>query len=448
VEAATETGAARGAGEGTPWVSTMIRPRGNLGSAPLSNPAMALTRGVAAAKAARATCARVVVAVGLLATVPAAADEGATDATGAADAAPSGIGAARKLAAVARYGDAADVYERYATAHPADADARDALREAVVLRLGLGQDAQATADASAYLKTYGAASPTEAARIALAMAAHHLDKGRFAEARAAVSGAAPLFEHAPLYVRIVARSVVADAYARSGDAARANAEYAKVVTLGEDNAQLERELSANGGADTRRVAKALVALGDARFALAEERRRVEVDSLAPPPPLGRGEAALVAYARTRLLDWVAKKRAAIEGVEHAYTKVLEVRPVPPPGAVVAAGASVGAMWADLAEALVPPPAWAKNAKVAAAYEALRQPIEDGRAKQALRRCVDYAAKFQVLDARAARCGERLARISKGAFHTVDEIVPRFVAGSKDAAMPFDWNGVPVPSPTP
>ena len=57
--------------------------------------------------------------------------------------------------AIAVYDQASDWYERYAKENPHRKDADKALSDAIVLRLGLGQEDIAVADVNQYKKDYG-----------------------------------------------------------------------------------------------------------------------------------------------------------------------------------------------------------------------------------------------------------------------------------------------------
>ena len=79
--------------------------------------------------------------------------------------------------AIAVYDKAADLFERYAkkTAYKGEF-ADQALSDAVVLRLGLGQEDQAIEDANNFNKNFGATKPAQTAQIAFAIAAHYGEK--------------------------------------------------------------------------------------------------------------------------------------------------------------------------------------------------------------------------------------------------------------------------------
>jgi TolA-binding protein len=328
--------------------------------------------------------------------------------------------------------EAAEWLEHLATRAPTTEKAPAALTDAALLRLGLGQDAQAATDIAAFTRNWGLTRRAEAAQLTLALATHHADRGANDKARTVLGGAMTMLDRGPpdLVVR-------AHALAAKVASSRANAthEWAKVRAAWSDPAAAERALRRSWpGEDEsqgdRRMARALNAVGEAIVAAAEELRLAAVEPLKLAPFTGPSDrAALETYATTTLRTFVVQKRSAIERVEEAYRAVVELRPVPPPVSVVVASAAVGEMWADFADELrrVPPAgAWRKDraferAYLAAADEA-SAPIRQTRAVPAMRACVAYAAKYAVADPRARRCDAWLAKHVAG-HHLVDELIP-------------------------
>src|SRR6185295_8456119 len=77
--------------------------------------------------------------------------------------------------AIASYVEAADHYERFATAYPEDDKAPTALGDVVVLRLGLGQADAAAASAKRFRESYGGKLPQRAAQVAFAVVADQVE---------------------------------------------------------------------------------------------------------------------------------------------------------------------------------------------------------------------------------------------------------------------------------
>ncbi|MCK6592270.1 MAG: hypothetical protein L6Q76_32350, partial [Polyangiaceae bacterium] len=85
--------------------------------------------------------------------------------------------------AIAVYDAAADWYERFARESKDMEKAPEALQDAVVLRLGLGQEDQAIKDADLFNRNYGTKKPAQTAQIAFAIGAHYIEREDWDQAR-------------------------------------------------------------------------------------------------------------------------------------------------------------------------------------------------------------------------------------------------------------------------
>ena len=118
--------------------------------------------------------------------------------------------------AMAMYDQAALWFERYARESPKGDRASDALRDAIVLRLSLGQAEQASADADAD-RAYGSVQPAETARILFAIAERGIDHADLEGARRKLTAAIPLIDHAAtLDVQVRAHAGLGRALAQLG----------------------------------------------------------------------------------------------------------------------------------------------------------------------------------------------------------------------------------------
>lgn len=266
-----------------------------------------------------------------------------------------------------------------------------------------------------------------------------------------------LFDRAPVDVQMQAHNLLARARAHGRTPAAAKDEYAKTRALWKDPAAAEAALRSAWSAEEdwkkdKRLGKALNAVGEATFAAAEDRRVAEVEPLKFPAYVGPAEtAAVTVHLETKVRPWFEKKRAAIAGVETAFVQILELKPVPPPRWVIAAGATAGAMWGSLADDFrrVPiPEAWRKNRVLYRAYfDAVDQMSESIRAryaKPAMQKCLDLSTKYLFQDERTRVCELWLAKNYMTEFHLVDEIIPSFRASRAPAeATPFTYEGQPL-----
>jgi tetratricopeptide (TPR) repeat protein len=78
---------------------------------------------------------------------------------------------------LAHFDDAATAMESYAAKYAAERDAGEALENAFMLRMALGDDEAARKNAERWLKAYGAKRPSEAAEVALVLARRVRDHG-------------------------------------------------------------------------------------------------------------------------------------------------------------------------------------------------------------------------------------------------------------------------------
>ena len=120
----------------------------------------------------------------------------------------------RNYQAIAVYDVAANFFEKFAEATKYQGDNADqAINDAVVLRLGLGQADEAIADAQNFNKYYGAKKPELTAQIAFAIADHYAQKEAWDDARKRLSGGMSLIDkNATADVQVQAHALLARAY--------------------------------------------------------------------------------------------------------------------------------------------------------------------------------------------------------------------------------------------
>jgi tetratricopeptide (TPR) repeat protein len=371
-----------------------------------------------------------------------------------------GRGAVRALGAnyqaIAVYDEAAGYYERYARENPAGEGASDSLRDAVVLRLGLGDDTAALRDAELFTRTFGRKQPAQAAHVAFAVAAHQIDGEDWAQAKRRLSAAMPAIDRSgTLDIRIQAHALLARALDRTGSDGPAAQQYDRVRALFRDPAEVRSKLDAIGGDEAerqRRLGKALSALGEAIFFSAEQKRR-ELDAIVFPAYQGDGSRDdVLRHVNGKVAAWVQRKRPTIEAIEKAYLQVLDIDPVPPAWAI-AAGARVGQMWgrfvAEFRAAPIPsqwrqrgmsPHGVSWDELRAAYYEALDRASEPQklRAKGAYQACLGYSVKYQHFGEHSRSCETWLSKNYASEYHQVDELrgaPTRVSSGLSDRGRP-------------
>ncbi|MDI1450364.1 hypothetical protein [Polyangium sp. 6x1] len=356
---------------------------------------------------------------------------------------------ASDLQSIGEYAEAASYHESAARKFPQMAQAQAALMEAVILRSGLKDYKAAMADVELYTKNYGAKQPEASARLAVAVADSLVDEEKWADARtwlgkwmAAVDKAGSLQD------RIHAHTLLGRSLDKLDDKKGAAKEYEVVRAAWKDPEASTKQLAAMGGSDQeqmRRLGRSLTDVGEALFFFAEQ-KRAEVDAIRYPEykgPASRDD--VMKHINTKVVDWVKKKRPAIEEVEKAYGQVTALQPVAPPRWVVASAARVGQLWgkfvAEFRAAPIPKD-WRGKGPVPGStmtYEELRKAYYEKldeasepqklQAKKSFEVCVNYSTKYQYFDQYSRTCSVWLAK-NYGKEHVlVEEFVPRHAGAS-------------------
>lgn len=375
--------------------------------------------------------------------------------------------------AIAVYDEAARWYEDFARDNPKEEKAPEALQDATVLRLGLGQEDQAIKDADLFNKNYGSSKAAQTAAIAFAVGAHYIDKEDWDQARKRLTTAmSQIDRNARLDTKIQAHAMLGRVYTKINNASQAGTEYNKVRDLYKNPASAIKELNAIGGDEPeqiRRLGKVLTAVGEAYFFYAEQKRK-DVDKIRFPEYKGQGtREEVIKHINTKVADWVKKKRPAIEEAEKEYLKVVKLEPVPPPKWVIAAGSRVGQMWGKFVaefRAAPIPNEWKGHGVVPGTadltYDELRGEYyskldeasepQKQQAKGAYKTCLDYSVKYQYFDEFSRTCEQWLSKNYGAEYHLIDEFrgsPSRVNSSLSDRSYPVNIDGTPfVPNAPP
>ena len=370
--------------------------------------------------------------------------------------------------AIAVYDEAARWYELFATANPKMEKAPDALQDAVILRLGLGQEDQAIRDAELFNKNYGTSKAAQSAQIAFAIGAHYAEKEDWDQARKRLSSAMNLIDKsANLDVQIQAHALLGRVFARINNVSGATPEYNKVRDRWKDPAAAVKKIESTGG-DERRVGKALTAVGEAMFFFAEQKRK-ETEKVRFPEYKGSGvRDDVMKHINTKVTDWVKKKRGAIEDTDKEYQKIIKLEPAPPPQWVIASGARVGTMWGKFVaefRAAPIPKEWKGHGVVPGTadltydelrgeyYSKLDEASEPQKlaAKGAFKTCLDLSVKYQYFDEYSRDCEKWLSKNFGAEYHLIDEFrgAPNRVNSAlSDKPLALNLDGTPFHSEAP
>ncbi|APR87583.1 hypothetical protein A7982_12932 [Minicystis rosea] len=326
--------------------------------------------------------------------------------------------------ALAEYAEAVRWYERYARENPKEEKAKDVLLDAVVLRLGLGDERAALANAELYDKTYGAAQRERSAQIAFALAAHEVDRERWAAAEKRFATAETRIDRdGSLALRLQMHAQRGRVLQKLGKAREAAAQHRLVLDL-LHRPQTMRQMVMAG--DDRMLGKALMAAGESLVYFAEEAAQKARAVRLPAYRGKRDREAMARWVDDVFARALGERRAAIGAAEKIHAQVSDLQPVPPPRWVVVASVSATGLWAELADeigALAVMDGKKPDPMLAAALAPARDAARV-RLLAAARTCVSLGGKFAWQAADSSYCAEVLTREFPAAHPRLDEILPR------------------------
>lgn len=359
--------------------------------------------------------------------------------------------------AIAVYDRAASFFEKYAKNSKYKGEFADkALSDAIVLRLGLGQEVEAIEGAKNFNKFFGRRKAAETAQIAFAIASHYGEKKDWEGVRKQLFQTMKMIDtSATLDVRAQSHALLGRAYVEM-KRGPADQEYKSVVGLWKDPAKSVAEIRGipgeAPGAQERRIGRALDAVGEALFYFAEK-RKAKVDSIEFPIYKGPGtKEAVVKHIQVNVADWIKKKRPLIEEASGSYKEVIDLQPVPPPRWVISAGSRVGEMWGQFVKefrAAPIPDFIKKDFELRTSYYGALDDASEPQKKQArgaYEVCLGYSVKYQYFDEFSRACEEWLAQNYKSEYHLIDEFrgaPDRVNSALREQGRPLRIGGEPM-----
>lgn len=302
--------------------------------------------------------------------------------------------------ATASYERAASRFERFAATAPRLEGAPAALKDAVVLRIGLGDLDRAREDADQFDKLYSATKGGDSVQIALALAHALAERGEAKEViRLLESRMGRVQKSAPERIA-EASMLLVRAYRATKRGREAKALAEKVAAMSPPREVGETE------SDMRATATKLTAIGEARLDVADEESR---DALARA--LGKGDEKAL-----------AKRRRAVDDAERRYARVFDLG-LPPPGPTVDAAAAIALLRSRL---------WAQ------ALLAFGEARAEGAFRDALsahRRCVDLSIKLEYRTDRVRACERWLERHDRARTKPKALLPPRMLRSDQIAQTP-------------
>jgi hypothetical protein len=214
----------------------------------------------------------------------------------------------------------------------------------------------------------------------------------------------------PIDAVLAAHVLYGRSCAKMNDDRCAEREHNRAIELWEAPGTAAALQGGNDAAGRERLARALSAVGEARYFVAEQ-TRAGLDNVRMPSYKGESTMeGVTRFVQTKVADWVKKKTALVEETEKAYAKIFDLKPAPPVRWAVDASARSAHLWgrfnAELRAAPIPD-AWRGKGKIAGSaltteemrhfyYESIDQAAEPlkTRARAAYDRCRDTADRTQ------------------------------------------------------
>lgn len=183
--------------------------------------------------------------------------------------------------------------------------------------------------------------------VELVAGAKSIQKESWLQARVQIEKAIPVLETSGRLDAVVAAHVLRGrSCAKTGEAPCAEKAFQRAIELWETPGAIDR-LRATGSDDAARgehMARALSAVGEALFTLAEQKRS-ELDKIRFPEYKGPDtKEDVFRFIETKVADWVNKKIPKVEEAERAYQRILDIAPEAPPRFAVAGSARMAQMW--------------------------------------------------------------------------------------------------------
>jgi tetratricopeptide (TPR) repeat protein len=323
--------------------------------------------------------------------------------------------------AMAIYGEAASWYERYARAAPTEPDAVEALHNAAVFRIGLGEGDAAIADARLFDRQFRRTQPARTAQVVFAIGAIHERAENWREVIDHYRGFVSRYGNVASPVEIArAHTATARAYEATGQSDRALAPLRQVIAMHAAGA----ESSLTGDDRATQLALLRDAVSEAHYRIAES-ERARFDAITFPALRGRASVARVGqWAEQELRPWMERKHAALRVAEAEYDRV---HPLGIPRWRIASASRLGDMVLGIVESVRNAPVpeeiardeellaiyWEELDRAAAPYEQM--------AITRYENCLETATATRWFDDRSRRCEQALSMLDAQRFPIAAEL---------------------------
>jgi hypothetical protein len=241
-------------------------------------------------------------------------------------------------------------------------------------------------------------------------AAELMRREQWIAAQARLGKLFPAFDTSgPIDAVLAAHVLYGRSCAKMNDDRCAEREHNRAIELWEAPGTAAALQGGNDAAGRERLTRALSAVAEALFFVAEQ-KRAQLDNVRMPSYKGEStREGATRFVQTKVADWVKQKTALVEETEKAYARIFDLKPAPLARWVVDASARTAQLWgkfnAEFRAAPIPE-AWRGRGKIAGSltaeelrhfyYESLDQAAEPlkARARAAYERCRDTADRTQ------------------------------------------------------
>jgi tetratricopeptide (TPR) repeat protein len=181
---------------------------------------------------------------------------------------------ARNHQSLTEYGEAAQLIETAVRRFAKSDEAPDALNDAFLFRLALGEFDKAQEDIQLFSKNYGSSRSGDLAKLMYALATTFWEQNRPQDALSSLQKQMAFIDrHGSLQYRALAHALLGRIHARDGATAKAAAEFGIVRDIWERPYDAVKQLEALGGTDDekmRRLGQVVTVVGEAMFFFAEQ----------------------------------------------------------------------------------------------------------------------------------------------------------------------------------
>ncbi len=357
------------------------------------------------------------------------------------------------LHAIARYAEAADYYEQYATRYPTQEEtpcepgpglcgnARTGLNNAILFRMGLGDDEnrdKAIHDVELFERNYKNRHARETAAVVFALGAYFESRRDWAAVVDHYRGFLRTYGRSALPSQLIQANVkIARALREmpgNGETQAVTYYRDAVTTWGRDAMERIRSADVSDSTKTRAVTDARSGACEAYFHQAEN--LYQAFNRIPFPPF-RGDPNMenvTRYSTGTFRQWVERKKAALDAAEAAYNLIVPIcnlneqsQLAPVPEWLIASASRVGQMYTSFVDAFDGAPVPTEIQSDQELYEVYATALNEARQRffdiaiPKFEYCLTTATTLRWFNQYSTQCEEYLNRLSPADYPVAAEL---------------------------